>query len=184
MTFDPNKVTEVEGMTAIDFGVWKSGKHAEVRPFLDEKIDIVLHFYLQISTYTSGGTSLPGRTLLSLAVVAYTDSAGALRHAATMETSNRVLGYSRENKEDHLRMLRGQYENGRKIFYFALVNAGEVTWNIILHSYTYTFLILSQRTLGRCQGHRGGRHGSVRRRKEEARVCDAAQARLRNAHNR
>ena len=34
MTFDPNKVTEVEGMTAIDFGVWKSGKHAEVRPFL------------------------------------------------------------------------------------------------------------------------------------------------------
>jgi len=44
MTFDPNKVTEVEGMTAIDFGVWKSGKHAEVRPFLDEKIDIVLHF--------------------------------------------------------------------------------------------------------------------------------------------
>ena len=37
----------------------------------------------------------------------------------------------------------------------------------------------SQRTLGRCQGHRGGRHGSVRRGKEEARVRDAAQAYLR-----
>ena len=140
MAFDPNKVTEVEGMTAIDFGVWKSGKHAEVRPFLDDEFDIVLlHFYLQISTYTSGGTSLPGRTLLSLAVVAYTDAAGALRYAATMETSNRVLGYSRENKNDLLRMLRGQYENGRKIFYFALVNAGEVTWNFIVRSYTYIF---------------------------------------------
>ena len=33
MAFDPNKVTEVEGMTAVDFGVWKSGKHAEVRSF-------------------------------------------------------------------------------------------------------------------------------------------------------
>ena len=141
MAFDPNKVTEVEGMSAIDFGVWKSGKHAEVKSFLDDESGIMLLyiFILQISTYTSGGTSLPGRTLLSLAVVAYTDSAGALRHAATMETSNRVLGYSRENKEDHLRMLRGQYENGRKIFYFALVNAGEVTRNFIIRSYTYIF---------------------------------------------
>ena len=128
MAFDPNKVTEVEGMTAVDFGVWKSAKHAEVISLLNDKSDIVfLPVYLQISTYTSGGTSLPGRTLLSLAVVAYTDAAGALRHAATMETSNRVLGYSRENKNDLLRMLRGQYENGRKMFYFALVNAGETT---------------------------------------------------------
>ena len=80
---------------------------------------------MQISTYTSGGTSLPGRTLMTLAVVAYTDAAGALRHAANMQTSNRVVGYSRENKDDMLRMLRGQFENGRKLFYFALVNAGE-----------------------------------------------------------
>ena len=72
-----------------------------------------------------------------MAVVAYTDAAGALRHAATMETSNRVLGYSRENKNDLLRLLRGQYENGRKIFYFALVNAGEVTWNSIICSYIH-----------------------------------------------
>ena len=62
-----------------------------------------------------------------MAVAAYTDSASALRQVATMETSNRVLGFSRENKNDLLRLLRGQYENGRKLFYFALVNAGETT---------------------------------------------------------
>ena len=138
MAFDPNKVTEVENMTAVDFGVWKSGKHAEVRSFLDDKLDIILlHLFLQISTYTSGGTSLPGRTLLTLAAVAYTDAAGALRHAANIQISNRVLAYSRENKNDLLKILRGQYENGRKIFYFALVNAGEVTWNFIVRSYSY-----------------------------------------------
>ena len=39
------KFSEVEGMTAVDFGVWKSGKHAEVRSFLDDEFDIVLlHF--------------------------------------------------------------------------------------------------------------------------------------------
>ena len=30
MTFDPAKVTEIEGMTAADFGVWKSAKQNEV----------------------------------------------------------------------------------------------------------------------------------------------------------
>ena len=30
MTFDPTKVTEIEGMTAADFGVWKSAKQGEV----------------------------------------------------------------------------------------------------------------------------------------------------------
>ena len=41
MAFDPNKVTEVEGMTAVDFGVWKSSKHAEVIFLIDDKIDIL-----------------------------------------------------------------------------------------------------------------------------------------------
>ena len=62
-----------------------------------------------------------------MAVAAYTDAAEALRHAANIEISNRVLAYSRENKNDHLKILRGNYETGRKIFYFALINAGEVT---------------------------------------------------------
>ena len=30
MTFDVNKAVEVEGMTAADFGVWKSAKQNEV----------------------------------------------------------------------------------------------------------------------------------------------------------
>ena len=30
MTFDPTKVTDIEGMTAVDFGVWKSTKQNEV----------------------------------------------------------------------------------------------------------------------------------------------------------
>ena len=30
MTFDPSKETEIEGMTAADFGVWKSAKQGEV----------------------------------------------------------------------------------------------------------------------------------------------------------
>ena len=52
MAFDPNKVTEVEGMTAIDFGVWKSGKHAEVRPFLDDEFNIVLLHFIYRSVPT------------------------------------------------------------------------------------------------------------------------------------
>ena len=35
MTFDPNKVTEVEGMSAVDFGVWKSAKQNEVIFLID-----------------------------------------------------------------------------------------------------------------------------------------------------
>ena len=30
MTFDVNKATEVEGMSTVDFGVWKSAKQNEV----------------------------------------------------------------------------------------------------------------------------------------------------------
>ncbi len=69
---------------------------------------------------------MPGRTLTTLAVEAYTDSASTLRQVATMETSNCVLGFSRENKNEVLKQLRGQFENGRKLFYFALVNSGKL----------------------------------------------------------
>ena len=53
MAFDPNKVTEVEGMTAVDFGVWKSGKHAEVRSFFpDDEFEhnIVTFVYRSVPT--------------------------------------------------------------------------------------------------------------------------------------
>ena len=34
MTFDPSKVTDIEGMSAADFGVWKSAKQNEVTRIL------------------------------------------------------------------------------------------------------------------------------------------------------
>ena len=39
MAFDPNKKTEVEGMTAVEFGVWKSAKHTEVIILITDKFD-------------------------------------------------------------------------------------------------------------------------------------------------
>ena len=36
MSFDVNKATEVEGMSAIDFGVWKSAKQNEVIILIDD----------------------------------------------------------------------------------------------------------------------------------------------------
>ena len=64
---------------------------------------------------------------MTLAVEAYTDTANTLRQIAITETSNRVLGFSREKKNEVLRQLRSQYENGRKLFIFALTNSGEST---------------------------------------------------------
>ena len=35
MTFDPAKVTDIEGMTAADFGVWKAARQSEVGQMLE-----------------------------------------------------------------------------------------------------------------------------------------------------
>ena len=35
MTFDPSKETDIEGMTAADFGVWKAARQSEVRRTLE-----------------------------------------------------------------------------------------------------------------------------------------------------
>ena len=35
MTFDPAKVTDIEGMTAADFGVWKAARQSEVGRMLE-----------------------------------------------------------------------------------------------------------------------------------------------------
>ena len=61
MAFDPNKVTEVENMTAVDFGVWKSGKHAEVRSFLDGKFDIILLHFIFADQYLHFGRNVATR---------------------------------------------------------------------------------------------------------------------------
>ena len=41
MTFDSAKVTDIEGMTAIDFGVWKSAKQNEVTRILRQIINFI-----------------------------------------------------------------------------------------------------------------------------------------------
>ena len=41
MTFDPSKETEIEGMTAADFGVWKSAKQNEVTRMFKHIFDFI-----------------------------------------------------------------------------------------------------------------------------------------------
>ena len=41
MTFDPTKATDVEGMTAVDFGVWKSAKQNEVTRMFKHIFDFI-----------------------------------------------------------------------------------------------------------------------------------------------
>ena len=90
MTFDVNKVTEVEQMSIADFGVWKSAKQNEVITLIANNLKT--HF------------------LTGLALEAYTDAANTLRKVATMETSNRVLGFSRENKNETAPQPAGEWK--------------------------------------------------------------------------
>ena len=112
MTFDINKAAEVEGMTEAEFGVWKSSK------------------YNEISAHSNGGTSLPGRTMLTLTVEEHTETANTLRTVAAVDTSNRAMSLSRQKKTEILKQLRGQFECSRKLFNFALVNAGEKEFRV------------------------------------------------------
>ena len=179
MAFDPNRVTEVEGMTAIDFGVWKSGKHAEVRSFLDDEFDIVLLHFIYRSVPTlreerrylgglfSAWLSWPTLTLpepcdtpppwrlpiVSWVILARTKTTSSGCSVGSTRTGGRS---STSPSSTQVKLL-----------------------GILLFDLILIFSNFSQRTLGRCQGHRGGRHGSVRRGKEEARVRNAAQAPVR-----
>ena len=47
MTFDVNKATEVEGMSTVDFGVWKSAKQNEVIILIDDIFNIQFPIKLQ-----------------------------------------------------------------------------------------------------------------------------------------
>ena len=58
MTFDPSKETEIEGMTAADFGVWKSARQGEVRRMLE----YISQFYrLILDRDPRRGRIVPGR---------------------------------------------------------------------------------------------------------------------------
>ena len=70
---------------------------------------------------------------MTLATAAYVEVAYTLRELSILDPSQRVDGFTAERKDDILRQLRGQYENGRKMFTFAIANASK---NVQLKHYT------------------------------------------------
>ena len=62
---------------------------------------------------------------MTLATAAYVEVAYTLRELAILDTSQNRDGFTAERKDDILRQLRGQYENGRKMFTFAIANASK-----------------------------------------------------------
>ena len=103
--FDATKDAEVEGMTDADFSVWKGGKQNEV------------------AHYVTGSLAAPGRTLITLSLDAYVQSGDTLRQLSDVRPSDHERRFDVDKKREILRQLRGQFENGRKLFNFALVNA-------------------------------------------------------------
>ena len=73
---------------------------------------------------------------MTLATAAYVEVAYTLRELAILDPSQRVDRFTAERKDDILRQLRGQYENGRKMFTFAIANASK---NVQLKHYTIYF---------------------------------------------
>ena len=73
--------------------------------------------------FVTGTLAAPGRTLITLSLDAYVQSADTLRQLADVTASDRRTRFNVDKKRETLRQLRGQFENGRKLFNFALVNA-------------------------------------------------------------
>ena len=70
---------------------------------------------------------------MTLSVNAYVEVAYTLRKVAILDPSQRVDGFTAERKDEILRQLRKQFENGRKMFTFAIANASK---NVQLKHYT------------------------------------------------
>ena len=79
--------------------------------------------------YVTGTLSAPGRTLITLSLDAYVQSADTLRQLADVTASDRRTRFDVDKKRETLRQLRGQFENGRKLFNFACVNASTYSHN-------------------------------------------------------
>ena len=60
-----------------------------------------------------------------MSIDAYVMSGDTLRQLAEVTTSDHHNKFDRDKKKETLKQLRGQFENGRKLFNFALVNASE-----------------------------------------------------------
>ena len=87
---------------------------------------IRLILYDKIATHAGGGSfNLPARTLMTLSLSAYVDVAGILREMSLLDVSDNRHGYTANRKDEVLRQLRSQYENGRKLFTFSMANASK-----------------------------------------------------------
>ena len=60
-----------------------------------------------------------------MSIDAYVMSGATLSQLAEVTTSDRHNKFDRDKKKETLKQLRGQFENGRKLFNFALVNASK-----------------------------------------------------------
>ena len=88
---------------------------------------IRLILYDKIATHAGGGTfNLPARTLMTLSLSAYVDVAGTLREMSLLDVSDNRRGYTANRRDEVLKQLRSQYENGRKLFTFSIANASKI----------------------------------------------------------
>ena len=62
---------------------------------------------------------------MTLALNAYVDTAGTLRELSLLDVSDNRHGYTANRRDELLRQLRGEYENGRKLFTFSIANASK-----------------------------------------------------------
>ena len=82
--------------------------------------------YDKIATHAGGGSfNLPARTLMTLSLSAYVDVAGILREMSLLDVSDNRHGYTANRRDEVLKQLRSQYENGRKLFTFSIANASK-----------------------------------------------------------
>ena len=62
---------------------------------------------------------------MTLALNAYVDVAGTLRELSLLDVSDNRHGYTANRRDELLRQLRGEYENGRKLCTFSIANASK-----------------------------------------------------------
>ena len=105
---------------------------------------------------------------MTLALNAYVEPANTLREVAIIDPANRPGEMTRVRRDEILKQLRMQVENGRKLFVFANTNAGKP---ITLRIKRYLLQYFSQRTRSCRQGSRCGNIVNVPRGKKTVRNC-------------
>ena len=69
---------------------------------------------------------------MTLSLAAYVDVANTLRELSLLDVSDNRHGFTAGRRDDVLRQLRGQFENGRKLFTFSIANASKRLTNLII----------------------------------------------------